>query len=110
LSKLVELDGNIHPLDSNFAIIGHVFDNIENIEGVREFQIEFSKKYAEYLYSFDKDKVIEILMNELMKAMSPFHYPPDYFQFIFKPENHIGSFKQNASFILKFQRAEKDNL
>lgn len=106
-------DGNIHPLDKNFAYIFQPLpfngEENENLIELSKKQKEFAKKYADYLIRTDKEKVIKILMDYII---------PDCFgrsndfnhQFIFRPPWMTSYLAQKAHLVLKFKRSERDNL
>ena len=103
-------DGEIHALskDWSYAIksVGQ-FNFNENDSTFTELRDEFYKKYAEYLYSFDKKKVLEILINYLCGFV--FHTPED-FSIIYRPPWEFDALSQNGTFAIKFKRSKEDNL
>ena len=103
-------DGEIHALSKDWAYAIKKVDGFsiyKNDSKFTDLRDEFYKKYAEYLYSFDKDKVIEILLNYLCGFV--FHTPEE-FSLIYKPPYNITSLEQIGTFAIKFKRSKEDNL
>ncbi len=106
------IEDEIHAISENYAGIISYFKNHESMEvseTLTNKTEEFSKKYAEYLYSFNKEKVIEILIAYIMPNLFGSTLDEDY-QFIFRPEWNIVGLKKSAHFLLKFKRSKNDNL
>jgi len=109
-------DENIHTLSKDFGYILKEFDEIEliNTTSIHEISIEFIRKYAEYIYEFDKEKVIEILVNKFSPTING--CMPEEVQLIYRPQMKSDSLKidgvllNKASLALKFKRAKNDNL
>jgi hypothetical protein len=101
-------DGELHALSDDYGYALKLFledpSIHENSSRMTELRDDFAKKYADYLYQFDKEKVIRILMEYLVLS-----YNEDI-QFIFRPAYMVSSLAQNASFAMKFKRSQNDNL
>ena len=101
-------DGEIHALSKEYGYALKFFlDNYsiqENYQIIAEIQRDFTQKYADYLMEFNKEKVMKVLMEHLIKG-----YDED-FKFIFRPAYIVNNIGDKATFSLKFKRAEKDNL
>jgi hypothetical protein len=101
-------DGELHAISKDYAYALKYFldkNSVEkNCENMTELQLDFAKKYAEYLLEFNKEKVMSILMEKMMQGWD------EDLQFIFRPAYIVSSLTQNASFAMKFKRALNDNL
>lgn len=103
-------DGEIHTISEDYAYCGKVIREevkLNNNEStISKTQNEFFNKYAEYLYKFEKEEVIKIIMDDLYSKM--FH--SENFQFVYRPPWMSSMLAQYATFILKFKRSKNDNL
>lgn len=102
-------DGECHPISKEFAYIA------KRIE-FREYEtLDFQDiheqllKYAEYLYDNDKKKILAYLMDKFNRQVRNFCTDESY-QMIFKPSWLVSCLDQYGVLILKFKRAENDNL
>lgn len=104
-------DGEIHALSKDY---GYIFKKIENLDiefsSINEIQLDFFNKYAEYLYLFEKEKVLQIIVDNLMSSCGIFGYSSEDYKFIYKHSQMASSLSQYASFALKFKRSKNDNL
>lgn len=99
-------DGEIHAISKEWAYILKEIDEIKIDETDLKFnklRTELYEKYSQYLYDFDKEKVMEIIFEYMCKFL--FNTPED-FCLIYRPE--FG--KNKATFALKFKRSDEDNL
>lgn len=72
-------------------------------------------KYLEYIYMYDKEKMIEFAMKGLAPPLAPkardlFQSTNEDFQIIFKPATIITETPSFSILYLKFKRATKDDL
>jgi hypothetical protein len=104
-------DGEIHPLNNDFAYIAKTLDgNIDLKEDSQEWSLfldEYLKKYIDYLMKHDQEKCKKMLFYYLY---GQFPYATQDYMVIFKPpwKNNIGVFLGSLS--LKFKRAPNDGL
>ena len=64
-----KLDGNIHAINSDFAVIGKLFsESVEEIEDIREFHEEFSK-VNKFGFEVESEKIYEIINNLIEKSI-----------------------------------------
>lgn len=107
-----QIDGEIHALSNDWAyLIKKIKEfniNIDHTE-IQEAQREFYKKYAEYIYNFNKEKAIEMILEKLTTC-NLLGYTPDDHQFIYRPPEVMDCLAQFGTIALKFRRAQKDNL
>jgi len=109
-------DGKIHAINKDYASIlkktdvdvkSNVMDGLSSLS---ELVKDYSHQYAEYLYEFNKEKVIKILEEKISEfGINGCTFDEDY-QFIYRPPWAVGALLKDGSFALKFKRAEKDNL
>ncbi len=103
-------DGEIHPISEDYAYCGKILREEIKLDAndifLSKIQNDFFNKYAEYLYKFDKEKVIKLLISDLYSSM--FH--SEDFRLIYRPPWMASALSQYASFILKFKRSQNDNL
>ena len=101
-------DGELHALSRDYGYALKFFleepDIYDNCRTMTELRDSFAKKYVDYLYQFDKEKVLRILMEYFILS-----YNEDI-QFISKPAYLVSALCQNASFAMKFKRSQNDNL
>jgi len=105
-------DGEIHVLSEEYA---YILDFLKSSHTIDEMQIshekilEFSKKYAEYLLLFNKEKVMKILVNYIMPNHFGSTYDEDY-EFIMRKPQMISSSAKYGTIAMKFKRATNDNI
>ncbi len=109
-------DGKIHAISKDYAAIlkkTHVDVQLTIMDGLSslsELVKDYSHQYAEYLYEFNKEKVIKILEEKISElGINGCTFDEDY-SFIYRPPHSIDPISQYGSIALKFKRAEKDNL
>lgn len=99
-------DGEVHSLSEDLA---YACEKIEEkgIEQLSDLTKKYLRKYAEYLYEFDKEQVLGIVMGHF--SPNEYGHTSENIEFIFRPAmpDHLG---QPATFAMKFKRVENDNL
>ncbi len=103
-------DGNIHPLSDELAYCLKIFNDIEfsNTDFfLSQISYDMIRKYAEYLYDFDKEKVIACLIETFSPNLHG--YTHEDVQLIYRPPMN-DYLHQKSSLALKFKRAKNDNL
>jgi hypothetical protein len=106
-------DGEIHALSDNYAYILKYISCEKSKDEFDEFDksnpiiqdniIDFYKKYIDYLIEFDKEKIVDHLINY-------FCFNSSEIKFIFRPPWVVSCLSQKCSLALKFKRVKKDNL
>lgn len=102
------LDGEIRSISKYYAAAIIKVNEIkldENNQKFHSIRNGLYEKYAQYLYSFNKEKVHEIIMDYLNSFS--FNTPED-FSLIYRPS--LEKYKEDGTLAIKFKRAEKDNL
>lgn len=106
-------DGEIHSLSNDFAYILKKIEVCKTLSGdehLKEIRKYICKKYIEYLYTFGKDDLINILTNEIMNSFSFIHSSLNGVEFIYKPPSENSPLNQYATMALKFKRFKNDGL
>jgi len=102
------LDGEPHALDKKTAYILQKIEDTSR-ENVHEMTVSFLRKYAEYLYQNDKEKVMEYLM-KIFENMLDFDKTPKGTSLIYRPPHIASSLSQYGTLAFKFVRAKEDTL
>ncbi len=102
-------DGEIHILSKEYGYISKEIE-INSLEAestaLCELQSSFLKKYAQYIYDFEKEKALDIIFNKLIDSI----FSNEDFMFIYRPPHIASILSQNSIFSLKFKRSKNDNL
>jgi hypothetical protein len=102
-------DGEPHALNSEYGYlikrINEPFEH-EKLDGYVSIQL---KKFAEYLYHFDKNKVIEYLI-EILKSQIFHEGSSKDYEIIYRPAHMVGCLAEFSTLALKFKRSKNDNL
>jgi|SRR3974390_1907921 len=102
-------DGECHaiPGSTEYGYIAHkVTAELADLQERIEQEVG---KYAEYLYAYDKEEVLEIL-KDVMRAQIRCVCTPERYQIVHRPPWVVGALAQYGTVCLKFKRAKKDNL
>lgn len=109
-------DGKIHAISKDYAAILNKTDIdikqiiFDQLTPLSHHIKDFSNQYAEYLYQFNKEKVIKILEEKIYDlGLNGCTFDEDY-QFIYRPPWVADVLYQFGTIAIKFKRSEKDNL
>ena len=102
-------DGEPHAIDSKLAYILKKVDPSEKEFDMEQEFMDMYRKYAEYLYESDKEKVIQYLMKIFNHYVTFDESVPDTTR-IYRPPHMSNALSQYATMALKFNRSEKDTL
>lgn len=95
------------PGSNEYGYIANKCGNeLSELQGLIDKQLE---KFAEYLCYNDKQETIRIL-TDVMRSQVLYGVTPDRYQIIHRPPWISSALEQYGTLILKFKRAEKDNL
>ena len=102
-------DGEIHRLSHDWA---YLIKNLSKDHLEKELEIiksNFALKYATYLHTFEKEKLIRLLKDCVLNSEDTIFIPGDDFNFVYKNEEYNPLYPY-ATIALKFKRLPNDNL
>lgn len=102
-------DGELHALNSKWAYILKKYEDDTYDFNMNSECLDLYRKYAEYLYACDKEKVIEYLMKIFQHHLTFKETTPGT-QLVFRPPQSLGPLAQFATLALKFERSKNDTL
>lgn len=106
----IKNDGEIHPLSEEFAYISEYVERSNCcFQEISRLQKKFLKKYADYLYEFNKEKAIEMILENIEN----YHFlgaSESDFQMIYRPPYIVSSLATRGCVGLKFKRSKNDKI
>ncbi len=102
-------DGEAHLLSDQYGYIAIKVDESVQLDSFIDIAAPQVRKYCEYLYENDREKVIEYLMKIFTQQIHCGNCNED-FQIIFRPACVVGDLNKYGTLAIKFKRSENDNL
>lgn len=106
-------DGKIHPASREYAYILKFLDqdiifDCEN-QILNNFIENSLKEYAEYLIQFEREKILEIIIQHFRPIGIGMH-TDENITFGYRPIWNVKDLNQKANLYFKFKRSQNDNL
>ena len=98
-----------HALNDKLAYILKKVSPFEEGFDIKNEKLELFRAYAEYLYAFEKKKVIEIMMRAFENA-TDFEWKTEGVSIIYYSPQATDILLQFGTLAMKFERAKKDTL
>lgn len=102
-------DGQPHALSHDWGYIIIKFDCFISESDLQGKALQLYRKYAEYLYDFDKEAVIDYLTRILKEEDASINSYDD-FNLIYRPPIFSDVLAQSGTLAIKFRRLKEDTL